>query len=209
MVKTWKSIKSIVSVQRQGNSKVRKTMINSLPAGLTCHKENKKYCIHTCYGNRYEKLRRSCHMAYMKNYNAYLQNPDLYFDCLDSAIKKDLPEFFRFDASGDFPSQDYVDRVTALVKNNPNTKFLAYTKQVDFDYSNLARLKNMSLYFSIFPNMPIPENTLNLPLAYMKDKKGIETRIPKKAFECGKKGDTCDTCRYCWTVKKAVYFNQH
>ena len=110
--------------------------------------------------------------------------------------------YFRIHASGEFYSQEYVDKWVTIAKNNPNTKFYTYTKRVkSYDFSKLKALFNVavvdSLHFSGLNYGPI-ENA------------------PKGAFVCP---DTtsdpkCGTsCTYCMDKTKAevsgVFFKQH
>ncbi len=133
------------------------------------------------------------------------------------------PRFFRIHVAGDFLDQNHLDAWNDMVNCHPHTRFLAFTKMHNLNFSNLS--DNLQVVLSMFPTMPLPnvysgsreespEATharAALPKAWVThDKTGnIEKRIPGTALECP---GYCDTCGACWDLNKRnydVFFHNH
>ena len=128
-----------------GNDKV-KTMIFDLPAVTTCEEECKG-----CYAlkaqKRFPNVRKKREANYDMSNSQYFV-PDM---CGDIGINKKY-EYFRIHSSGDFYSQDYIDKWVKIVNEFPRVKFYAYTKRIDdFNFSELSSLANMNLINSVTP----------------------------------------------------------
>jgi hypothetical protein len=112
------------------------------------------------------------------------------------------PKYFRIHASGDFYSQDYVNKWIKVIKAFPSITFYAYTKRAaHFDFTTLKRLSNMGLIDS---------------LQYGRLNYGPLEKAPQGAFVCPDHlpETRCgDTCTYCMTKGKAdvtgIFFKKH
>jgi hypothetical protein len=81
--------------------------------------------------------------------------------------------------AGDILDQEYLDRMSYIARFSKMTRFLAFTKRHDLDYSRVPA--NLRVRFSQWPGVP----ELKAPGilgAWMQD--GTETRIPKGAIKC-------------------------
>jgi hypothetical protein len=124
---------------------------------------------------------------------------DTFVDDVTSAIKENLfITYFRIHESGDFYSQEYLNKWKEIARKNPKVKFLAFTKSFTLDFSNLP--KNLKIIMSVFPDTDlskVPQG--RRAYAGMKTKKAM--------FVCSGK---CSSCLECWKgSKKDIYFEMH
>ena len=117
--------------------------------------------------------------------------------------KRKTPRFFRIHVAGDFFSQDYLNGWKSISAQCDETRFLAFTKAYQLDYSDLP--ENMRIVFSMWPQLPDTAPKY-FPRAYMQD--GTEKRIPNYALECP---GNCESCGMCWNLElgQAVVFEKH
>jgi len=130
--------------------------------------------------------------------------PETYFSMIDQYLAKKEPTLFRWHVAGDILDQNYVDQMVELAQKYPQTKFLAFTKMHELDYS--AAPSNLSIVASRWPGDSL-QPTTDLRQAWMQD--GTETRVPENTLECS---GSCSTCNACWDLKalnKDVLFNIH
>ena len=192
------------------NSKMGGIPSFSLPSGITCSKEACATCYtHGCYAHKIEKLRPNVLRSYQENYNECLHNlaaVEQFFMYYFKAACS--PRLFRIHVSGDFYSADYFHMWLRIAAANPNTTFLAFTKQYEMIKNDLGQLPdNFKLVWSAWPNVEIPADVRKtLPIAWMQD--GTESRIPDGAIQCV--GD-CQACNAkCWTLHgNDVVFRKH
>lgn len=186
------------------NHKLKKQFIFDLPA-------SPEVCGRMCPGCYAQKAQ----IAYPAVMPARLRRLDeTKASTFVSRIKSELTEtkkkfsYVRIHSSGDFYSQDYIDKWTAIAKSTPNTKFYAFTKRKkDFDFSKLMKLKNVSIIDSL------QFGKLNYgPVEQMK-----EMAAKHKTTICpdtlGVPDAVCGvTCHYCMTKEaqnKGVLFVKH
>lgn len=117
------------------------------------------------------------------------------------------PRFFRLHASGDFVNAEYLSMWLRIIRRNPETHFLAFTKQFDVIRPQLDTLPgNLSLIASAWPGMDMPQDVANaLPVAWIDG----DPRRPEDAHHCT---GNCGECgRACWMIdhKTDVYFDLH
>lgn len=118
----------------------------NLPAGKTCG----QVCP-GCYAMKAQRLYKSARLKREWNL-AQSKRPDfvermvremLHGHCRDVKI-------LRFHESGDFYSQEYVDKVAEIVSMLPDRAFYAYTKRLkDFSFKELRDLDNFNLINSL------------------------------------------------------------
>jgi hypothetical protein len=126
-----------------GNAKLKKddTVTFNLPAGLTCPKAGvcKRYC-YACKGNyQFPDVKTGA----ARNYEASLEPMfamELHRACR-KLIKRGIFRV-RWHSSGDFYSQEYLDKCVAAMYCNPEIMFYAYTKSLHLDWSKALLLPN-------------------------------------------------------------------
>ena len=160
-------------------------------------------CKKDCYALKAWKQYPAVRNAWKTNSKAFRNDPATAFADLHAYISKKKPKFFRIHVAGDFLNQLHVAGYAKLAYDNPDTKFLAFTKCHDLSYSDIP--DNLQIVISMWPGMPIPD--IDLPKAWVQD--GTESRVPDTAIECP---GICDDCGMCWQLSKLdrdVVFNSH
>lgn len=210
--KYLESIASPVVFISTGNSKLGKFIgaIN-LPAGKTCNPDAP--CRKYCYALKGHYVFASAKSVRERNLNIYKTNPKSFFNQL--SCNTAFFKFVRWHDSGDIVDTAYLEGMCKVAHDNPDVRYLAFTKQFQIVNNYLASgeeiPKNLTIVFSTWGNW-IPENPFNLPMTFVRFKvKTMESqneKIPEKAFQCP--GD-CKTCGMCWKLEKgdSVVFNQH
>lgn len=197
-----------------GNSKIGTGIATvSLPPGKTCNQASP--CTRGgCYMYKLCAMRPCVRAAYKKNLRIFEASPMDYFNQIESWIHKNESKirFFRWHVSGDMPSMRYAEGVLSTAKRFSDVKSLLFTKQDRFLPVFQTKPDNLSVVFSMwpgfFPDTPIEEINSRFPIAWLYDKRNIDPRIPKDAFPCAGK---CDSCFVCWNLKpgQSVVFNKH
>lgn len=185
-----------------GNAKLGRIPNISLPPIKSCG--NCSGCKKECYALKAWKMYQNTRRAWNENFRLVREDPAAYFDQIDAWIAKHHPRLFRWHVSGDIPCQGYLEGMKMIAEHNPDTRFLAFTKMYDLDYSDLP--ENLSIVLSGWPGMEL-RNPHHLHVAWMQD--GTEDRIPKNALECT---GHCDHCGMCWALKEIdrdVFFYKH
>ena len=116
---------------------------------------------------------------------------------------KERPKYYRVHASGEFYSQEYIDKWVTIAKAFPDVTFYAYTKRKkDFDMDALAALENFILIDSLSHDGKLNYGPLD--------------KAPAGAFICPEQkgaGIRCGIdCTYCMTKEaqeSAPYFKKH
>lgn len=187
-----------------GNSKMGKVANTSLRPIKDCI--NCRSCKKDCYALKAYKM-------YPAVKNAWNHNSDMFRGYLNEAAKsvteqlqkkRKKPSFFRIHVAGDFLSQAHFNAWCVIARDNPETKFLAFTKtSFKGDVPD-----NMTIIRSQWPGHEIVGEE-HEPKAWMQD--GSETRIPESAFVCH---GSCETCGVCWNMGRKgfplnVVFEKH
>lgn len=117
-------------------------VVFNLPTGISCG----RMCA-DCYSARQEKLYKTALAKRLWNLEQS-KMPDFadrIIQELTTGHCKNNP-IMRWQEGGEFYSQEYVDKVTQVVRSVPAKTFYAYTKRLqEFDFSNLRALSNMIL----------------------------------------------------------------
>lgn len=135
----------------RGNAKLGRVPNFSIPPITTCPGAS-EFCKKICYAT---KFRPSVYSYYEKN---------LELSRLDDFVQrvgKINSSLFRIHVSGDFYSADYVRKWNAIVQNNPQTHFWAYTRcwripDIWEELKRLATLPNFTLLLSCDKETGIP-----------------------------------------------------
>lgn len=109
---------------------------------------------------------------------------------------------------------EYLDMMVRIARKLPDTQFLCFTKKHELVNEHInanGKLpKNLILVLSAWGDF-IPPNPHNLPMAYVRFRKGV-AKIPDGARECQSYcGDCVATGASCWDLQlgNAVVFNEH
>ena len=191
----------------EGNSKLGNTPNISTMPGLDCGKDVP--CRKECYAAKF-LWRPSVKKAWSENSELQAKKPDNYFGQIALYLVRKNPQYFRIHVAGDFTSQDTLDEWSVIIRDNPDTKFLAFTKRFDLDFSQTPL--NLMVRASMWPgwNPPCLKNFLKggWSFFWMQEKHGTETRIPQRTtFKCP---GACEKCRACWSkVPRDVVVMKH
>ena len=179
--------------------------IKSCGAALPCYK--------SCYAAKLARLRPCCKAAWDNNWKMAMTRRDQYMVQIDAAIEAKKPAMFRWHVAGDIPDASYLQAMINISSMNPETKVLAFTKKYDLLLQWLKRKQklpeNMSIVVSAWPGLEIPKPLLKkFPVAYMKDPKDPDKRIPESAVQCD---GGCTKCGLCWRMKagESCFFLRH
>lgn len=179
--------------------------IKSCGAALPCYK--------SCYAAKLSRLRPCCKAAWEGNWKMAMACRDQYMAQVHAAIDAKKPAMFRWHVAGDIPDMAYLQDMVYIAAWNPDTKVLAFTKKYDL-LLQWAKLKgklpkNMSIVVSAWPGLELPKALLKkFPVAYMKDPKDPDKRIPESAVQCN---GNCTACGLCWNMKagESTFFLKH
>lgn len=201
-----------VNVSAGTNSKLGRLIWSiNLPAGKTCNPYAP--CRIICYAMKGRYVFENVRAPREENLLLWKTDPGAYEEGCNLAAQK--VEFIRFHDSGDIPDPEYLQMMVRVAENNPNTRFLAFTKQYSFVNDFLANggiiPENLNIVFSVWDGWEC-QNPFNLPTAHVRLKAGNQFPIPGDAHECPK---FCGACVYgeksCWSLTRgeSVVFNQH
>jgi hypothetical protein len=188
-----------------GNHKLSSDIATwSIPAGMeVCGRE----CV-GCYAIKAQLIYPAVLPSRVFRYNVC--KTFAFTPLMVQAIKVLHPKYVRVFESGDFFSQEHVDKWTKIAEYSPGTTFYAYTKRLkDFDFSKVKRLPSFTLIDSLHGGKinygaldKKPEGMFLCP-----DYKGSALRKEKP------KGPICGIdCTYCMTKDAedtGVYFVKH
>ena len=180
----------------------------SMPVGVTCRHDAP--CFKKCYARKGHMGCPSVKNAYMTNYEIYKNDPSFFFHYI--SIMTRFNRYFRWHAAGDIVDDEYFAGMVKVATENPETKYLAFTKKFDIvnrylDAGN-ALPENLRIVFSGWGKTFKVDNPHNLPVAYIKLKQGDNDHIPEDSIPCGGK---CYECIACWQLTKgqSVFFEEH
>jgi hypothetical protein len=140
------------------------------------------------------------------------QRPDGYFRAIADYLARHPSRFFRWHVSGDVVDARYWEGMLSLAYGCPQTRFLAFTKRVDILSPDVVDVvpENLSLVISAWPGFDIPQGfAQRFPIAWMRDRRDPDPRIPAGALECP---GNCESCGMCWSLARIgrdVVFDKH
>lgn len=182
----------------------------NLPAGCTCRTDAP--CFQKCYARRgrFCFQRNSAHLQ--NNLEMWSVNPQQYE--YEVGIAAFFHGYFRWHSAGDIPDFEYLNMMVRVARDKQSTKFLAFTKKYELINewldANGAFPENLTIVLSAWGDF-IPDNPHNLPMAYIRFRKG-DNSTPAHARECPSYCGNCvATGMSCWDLKSgdAVVFNEH
>lgn len=175
----------------KGNVKLGKIPNISLPPIISCRPGVP--CAKDCYATKAYRMYPNVRKAWDGNLAMYNSDPEEYFMQIQSWLKRNKPEWFRWHVSGEILDEWYWGMVRNTAEAFKGTKFLIFTKYFELNFTHVP--DNLSAVLSMWPGMKVPE--INLPRAWCQD--GTESRMPWSAIECP---GNCQTCSACWGLAK-------
>ncbi len=178
----------------------------NLPPVKTCtptdwclHGKNGKPACYALGGNFvFESVKRGA----MERFEASQQSD--FVDRMSREIERAKVKYFRFHASGDFYSEEYVGKVRDIASLFPNVLFRTTTRRRD--------LKEAILELASLPNFIVRESldhcrsepVMGLPFAALDSLDVVKTG---DSYLCQ---NDCEACGYhCWLGKTNMLFAQH
>lgn len=195
-----------------GNSKMGSIPSVSLPPIKTCSPEACKTCGKKCYAKKICRYSKEAAAAYERNYNTLLNNPAVFWDDMDRALK--VNRFFRLNVSGDIPNYEYLKNLVKVVKKNSHCQVLVFTKQWDIVNKYIKYNKvlpdNLRVVFSGWVGLTI-RNPYNFPEAHVIFKDGTTTAKDGAKYCSGNCFECAINCGGCWSLNKGeqVLFREH
>jgi len=169
-------------------------------------------CAKGCYAMKSYRMYPNVKTAWNNNLAMAKNETEKYFSDINDYMQNKKPAFFRWHVAGDILDYVYFNSMLVIALQNPNTKFLCFTKNykvvneylVDLNAVNQSLPDNFKLYFSAWSDDTwIIDNPFDIPIAYMQDGKQI---IPESAFTCP---GSCEDCKHCFVNGNAVVFKKH
>ena len=177
----------------------------SLKAEQTCIGST-ELCRKYCYAKKAERY-PSAWFGRMRNTMDTLKAD--FVDKTVKIIKRKNPQYLRIHESGDFYSQEYLDKWFQICKKLPKTTFLCYTQSYGLNWDK--KPKNLIRFWSIWADSKdIPEEGLKAFAIDNGKGKLPPTLLPEAIHLCGK-GKTlkCENCLYCYKGTGNVAFKVH
>jgi hypothetical protein len=167
----------------------------------SCSKYNgMKYqgCKAYCYAKKFEKLRARVREKWELNLKATKQR-DFVMRMIDEV--QWVGDFIRVHVAGDFYSQEYLNKWITIARQFPHKTFLAYTKNIDLDFSK--RPENFRIILS--------DDRLIWQNRFGQFDGAATMTTHKDCFECPyvKRHATCHECLHCFHDNPFVYFIKH
>lgn len=184
----------------------------NLPAGVTCNPDAP--CFKGCYATKGRFQFSAVKNCYEQNLESYRLDPKRFWNTL--IVESGMYKYFRWFSSGDIVDVSFLKGMVVVAKRNPDTKYLAFTKQFGIvnEYLEHHRIpKNLTIVFSTWGSW-IPDNPHNLPMSWVefKNDEAANKYIPGNCKECsGYCGACANTKCSCWNLKKGenVRFHEH
>lgn len=182
----------------------------NLPPIVTCRSDA------PCYAKCYARRGRFCfakNKAHLQdNHSLWLTNPTAFERSVVCSAY--FSRYFRWHSSGDIPDAAYLEMMVRVACKLPDTSFLCFTKKYELVNEHIETYgklpQNLTIVFSAWGSF-LPSNPHNLPIAYVRFRKG-DTPIPEDARECPSYcGDCVSTGMSCWDLEpgESVVFNEH
>lgn len=191
-----------------GNSKMSIPMF-SLPA-IQCCPGSTEQCRKFCYAMKAQRLFVQTREKRQRNYE--LSMTEHFEEIIISELGLSIIPYVRIHDSGDFYSQEYLEKWYRIAEVYPERQFLAFTKNFALDYSK--RPKNLVIYYSIFADTDkevIKNLDKKIKKAYATYHKDIHKQRYGRVYTGSAKKckGYCDTCLICFKNSHSVYFPLH
>lgn len=191
----------------KGNSKMGKHVyIFNLPPKKTCTPTS--WCLEgkegqpACYALRNNFLLPSVLKSTTDRYE--LSKLENFVEEMTNFIQRKKVKYFRIHSSGDFYSEEYINKWIEIAKNCPDTKFRSSTHRRDLikKLEELNGLPNVIVRESLDSTLSEPSTSLNFSaLAH------LDVVKREQSYSCK---NSCPDCRYsCWENRINIDFKEH
>jgi hypothetical protein len=189
-----------MAILSHGNRKLpRRIAIFNLPRLETCPWAT-DYCKEICYARKAERsIFYRCLPQRKRNYQLSLRED--FADIMIAELSKIRKKKIRIHESGDFYSQEYLDKWIKIINHFPERTFVAYTKSM-LDFSK--KPDNFILLFSMDKSTPKDREEWYRNNPY----KNALAFIDNEKANCPGSCKICQRCYYKETVKD-IYFHKH
>lgn len=185
-----------------GNTKLGRTPNLSLLPGVTCHPDVP--CRKACYAYKACKSYvKSVVPCWATNTLLWNMEPEEFWRQVRAWFEKrrrNPPGFFRWFVAGDLPSPGFLYAMAGLAGENPETRFLFFTKRVDMVPHARVLPRNLVAWYSAWPGYGDQQladaRQKCIPVAWYQPKVGRDVRMPVETRHCPKH---CEKCRSCWS----------
>lgn len=210
------------------NTKLGNIPSFSLPSITSCPGHTKT-CADMCYAAKVERIYKNAAKAYELNFSG-IDNDDFIEQLVIkltklSSKKKNPMTTFRWHVSGDIANISYLFKMEQVMKQLPDIRFYAYTRNWALPnwlphLETLRKLPNLSLFASIdddhFANNTLPPDSWRVAYVGNKTLTDVSNALNKKVITCPNQvtGVLCDKCKYCFNTRfdnttNSVYFIKH
>jgi hypothetical protein len=203
----------------KGNSKLGKVYNISLPPEMACGANVP--CKKECYARKAWVQYKNVRDAWTKNWDAFQENELEYFETISTLCREKNVAMFRWHVAGDIPqnredSYVYLLGMFLVAASNPNTHFLAFTKNtIVLDQDIVQCPPNLKIVFSMWPGLlddattkTYSEGGAPLPLAWYKplecDDLAYNRALEEVAVNTTECHGHCDECFKCWTLESSM-----
>ena len=159
------------------------TTILNLPTKLSCIQITKDCS--RCYAEKAEKMRPCVLPCRVRNMQSTKKKTFVYD--LIKLIDKSKNLVFRYHESGDFYSQDYLNKAFQIAIKRPKVFFYAYSKS-----TKKLNFKNRPKNFRLIDSLCLKASKHKAKVIFENDS------IPKGFFVCP---GSCKKCNYCFNPK--------
>lgn len=135
-----------MTLLKYGNAKLHNTLVFNLPAGMsTCNRE-----CPGCYAMKFQRLYPNVLPYRNRMLEASQQSDFVSRISADIASCRKPFKYIRIHESGEFYSQQYIDKWYTIARSFAQYTFYTYTKRLkDFDFTRISSLPNFVLIDSL------------------------------------------------------------
>lgn len=207
----------------KGNTKLGKVHNISLPPCHSCAPGVP--CAEKCYARKAWVQFLETRAAWLRNWKAWTSDAMGYMETIAQHCADKRVERFRWHVAGDIPSLSYYDGMKIVAQCNPETQFLAFTKNYDAIMAP-NRPSNLRLVFSMWPGLRVKGLTQDEMLRNVSTAASVAWMVPAVEstddwYNEQLKSDVnahslacsghCDKCFMCWYMESGsfVAFHEH
>lgn len=192
-----------------GNVKLGTIHSLSLPPVLTCNPDAPCRRKGQCYAIAMTRYAPGVVKAWGGNLDQWQTDPAGFeAEMMDYFEGINAPRFFRWFVGGDVCDGAFWQMIVRIAAKCPGVRFLMFTKQYGIVGGRTPG--NLQVVASGWPGLPIPRRIRRqFRVAWMRDEKNPDPRIPADAIECP---GHCDKCGMCWdlaAIGRDVVFEKH
>ena len=182
----------------------------NMPYGTSCRTDAP--CFKDCYCTHGNMAFPNVRKSHLEKLNLYIDNPDGFFNIVDSELNMCIYKYFRYHSSGDIVDEKYLERMCWLARRHRQTHFLCFTKKYELVNEYLNHHKkpaNLILVLSNWGDWKV-DNPHNLPTSWVAFGDERDKDIPLFAYECPGSCENCES-NHCFNMVKgqSVVFHKH